>query len=229
VILGILEMVVFNSFYDKFDGWLLTSAAAPYYILVALAALLFMCPQPRPRTPTFMQTCQCVGLAIGACFGHRAWAGFVRNEAAAGPSAPLFPVLASLHPALQIVLRLVVGYAVVIAIDVLAKFAMVMFAKLAMGVDIRVPFVGPSRDASAVPSREGSRETAKPKKRNGWQPHSGEDPIDRAFAHPDDSKAFAVRIGAEATVKVGKYALVAVGISSVAPIILETLGLGCAR
>lgn len=52
-ILGVLEMVVFNSLYSQFEHWMLHSAASPYYVFIFLSALLFMV---RPSVCVYAQT-----------------------------------------------------------------------------------------------------------------------------------------------------------------------------
>jgi hypothetical protein len=93
------------------------------------------CPQPRPRTPTFLQTAQCVGLAIGCCVGHRA-----RYQHVMALEAPAVQGFVWLPAAFQTLARLIIGYTVVILIDVLGKIVVVAMVKLLLGVDVNKPF-----------------------------------------------------------------------------------------
>ena len=60
-----------------------------------------------------------------------------------------------------------------------------------------------------------------------WWPPAVDDVISRRHAHPDDSKALAVRIAGEVSVKVLRYALVACSIGHTVPMVMQAIGLPC--
>jgi hypothetical protein len=136
-VLGLLLLVVANSALEAFDTWALHGASAPLLLLLCAAAVLFMCPQPRPRTPTFLQTAQCVGLTLGNCYGPRLRVALER--------AGVMPTEFAPASVWMLLARLVAGFAIILVADVTFKRVSMLLVKAVFRIDVRTPFQVRSR------------------------------------------------------------------------------------
>lgn len=217
-ILGALTLIVANQYMALFDSWLQDGSNAPLLFAASITCVLFMCPQPANRTPTFLQSSQLLGLALGICVGGR--------MAASGGFASLLPAgsLSSawgFPTAAALAVKALLGFPIVIAVDVCTKQLLVTAVAALTGINTAKPFSeaqAPSKSKAAVQSPQR-------KKKEVWWPPAGNDVTSAAYAQPGFSKALSQRILAESFIRTSKYAVVAVTITHAVPVLHAALSL----
>jgi len=116
---------------DHFDRWMLTMPHVGVVLMTILIVLLILNPQPRPMTPTFMQNCVLCGLIFGCSSGFRMETDRRRGRGIFGLSSPSPQDMAHVGsndlamPVL--VLRTVVGFALILLARVVLKAVLVCF------------------------------------------------------------------------------------------------------
>lgn len=142
LVLGTLVLSVASSGLAKFDAWLLRCPEAiPIYFFVTIA-ILAVCPQPRPRTPSFTQTVKLLGFTLGNALGSK-----LSLEALAFPSArflatSLLPSISlfsfsSLSPISVLVCRGVIGLMVCALATSIAGDVIAVLVRSLLGLPVK--------------------------------------------------------------------------------------------
>lgn len=71
--MGVVLIATYGSIDEWLYRWVTTADGVVVTLIVGTVLLLVLSPQPRVRTPTFMQNCSLMGLLLGDLVGSRFW------------------------------------------------------------------------------------------------------------------------------------------------------------
>jgi len=147
--MGVMLVAAYGSVGEWVYAWVTTSEGVVTSLVLGTVLLLVLSPQPRVRTPTFLQNCVLVGLLLGNLLGSRLW--FHKNlfdeVGAAGDALALSPnaaasvcgVAGGLGGALAFsLLRYVVGLVIVVLMRLLGKLVINNALNLTFGIKLFV-------------------------------------------------------------------------------------------
>lgn len=123
--MGLLLVSIQGSVGEWLYAWILRGEHMGAVSVAATVFMILMCPQVRPRTPTFVMNCSLLGLLLGCVLGTRWWHDRVLVAETQALLAPLAvsPATYEAHLAgwAGVALRMVVGVAITMGVRVVLK------------------------------------------------------------------------------------------------------------
>ena len=176
-LLGVLSAIFWYMTCDLFDDWFKNTEYLSAQIICFMIIVLLLNPQTRPLKPTFLQNVLLAGLFAGCCIGQRLHFEKVANGKS--ESNYLFDMgvfieyLAGHNKVasnfIKHIMRLLLGYPVILLVREVLKHILVFFVKSVLGLDPRPKPTKVKVKAGLSQVKRGKREAYKIEKTiTGW-------------------------------------------------------------